>query len=171
MMVIIIMMVMRKIILKMNKKKRYILFFSMWRDSTIITFHLVLNVWMKLPVQWSILDNRFSELKKIDAKFLKLWMKNFKIWLLPLKETSFDALNTSDIHSNNLNVVSSKRAWFFQNRKIFSQKRRYCPLEMTAKGGLWYGLILYSQTWLYNPSSNTTNAESARTNSHTIVTV
>ena len=47
-------------------------------------------------------------------------MKNFKIWLLPLKEIFFDALNTSDINSNNLNFVSSKRGWFFQNRKIDS---------------------------------------------------
>ena len=45
-------------------------------------------------------------------------MKNFKIWLLPLKEIFLDALNTSDIHSNNLNFVSSKRGWFFQIKKI-----------------------------------------------------
>ena len=38
--------------------------------------------------------------------------------MLPLKETFFDALNTSDIHSNNLNFVSSKRGWFFQIKKI-----------------------------------------------------
>ena len=91
----------------------------MWRGSTIITCHLVLNVWMKLPVHWPILDNRFPELKKkLDGKFLEPFMKNFKIWLLPLKETFVDALNTSDIHSNSLNFVSSKRRWFFQNRKI-----------------------------------------------------
>ena len=47
-------------------------------------------------------------------------MKNFKIWLLPLKEIFLDALNTSDIHSNNLNFVSSNRGSFFQNRKIDS---------------------------------------------------
>ena len=40
--------------------------------------------------------------------------------MLPLKETFFDALNTSDIHSNNLNFVSSKRGWFFQIKKIGS---------------------------------------------------
>ena len=56
--------------------------------------------------------------KKLDGKILKRLMKNFKIWLLPLKETFVDALNTSDIHSSSLNFVSSKRRWFFQNRKI-----------------------------------------------------
>ena len=35
---------------------------------------------MKFTMHWSILDNRFSELKKqIDSKFLKPLMKNFKI--------------------------------------------------------------------------------------------
>ena len=94
----------------------------MWRGSTIITCHLVLNVWMKLPVHWPILDNRFPELKKtkLYGKFLETLMKNFKKWLLPLKETFVDALNTSEIHSNSLNFVSSKREWFFQNRKIHS---------------------------------------------------
>ena len=47
-------------------------------------------------------------------------MKNVKIWLLPLRETFVDDLSTSDIHSNNLNFVSSKREWFFQNTKIDS---------------------------------------------------
>ena len=37
------------------------------------------------------------------------------------KKTFVDALNTSDIHSNNFNFVSSKRGWFFfRNRKIDS---------------------------------------------------
>ena len=45
-------------------------------------------------------------------------MKNFEILLLPLKETFVDVLSTSGIHSSNLNFVSSKRGWFFRNRKI-----------------------------------------------------
>ena len=127
----------------MNKKKIYTAPFHVisfkWRSSTISTCHLVLNVWMKLPLHWSILDNRFSELKKkLDGKFLKPLMKNFEVWLLPVKETFVDALNTSDIQSNNLNFVSSKRGWFFWNRKINS-----FPLEITAERGLWYGLIMY----------------------------
>ena len=49
------------------------------------------------------------------------------------KKTFADALNTSDIHSNNFNFVSSRRGWFFRNRKIyFFQKRRSFPLEITA---------------------------------------
>ena len=114
----------------------------MWRGSTIITCHLVLNVWMKLPVHWSILDNRFSELKKkLDGKFLKPLMKNFKIWLLPLKETFVDALNTSDIHSNNFNFVSSKRGWFFWNRKIDSfPKEKIFPFGNNC----WKGFAVWT---------------------------
>ena len=47
-------------------------------------------------------------------------MKNFKNYLLSLKETLVDALSTSDIHRNNLNLVYSKKEWFFKNRKINS---------------------------------------------------
>ena len=36
------------------------------------------------------------------------------------KKTFVDALNTSDIHSNNFSFVSSRRKWFFRNRKIDS---------------------------------------------------
>ena len=36
------------------------------------------------------------------------------------KKTFADALNTSDIQSNNFNFVFSRRGWFFQNRKIDS---------------------------------------------------
>ena len=36
------------------------------------------------------------------------------------KKTFADALNTSDIHSYNFNFASSRRGWFFQNRKIDS---------------------------------------------------
>ena len=83
------------------------------------------------PMHWSILDNSFPE-----SKFSKSLMKNFKIWLLPLKETFADALNTSDIHSNNLNFV-------FQKGMVLPKKRRSFRLEITAEGGLWYGLIMY----------------------------
>ena len=93
----------------------------MWRGSTIITCHLVLNVGMKLPVHWPILHYKFSKLKKkVDGKCLKPLMKNFKNYLLSLKETLVDALSTSDIHRNNLNLVYSKKEWFFKNRKINS---------------------------------------------------
>ena len=89
--------------------------------------------------------HRFSELKKRrDGKFSKPLMKNFKIWLLSLKETFVDALNTSDIHWKNLNFVSSKTDGSSETGKlIFSQKRRSFPLEITAERGLWYGLIVY----------------------------
>ena len=74
-------------------------------------------------VHCSILGNRwFSELKKkkLDGKFSKPLVKNFKIWLLLLKEAFFDAPNTSDMHNNNLNFLSSERGWFFCNGKMDS---------------------------------------------------
>ena len=46
------------------------------------------------------------------------------------KKAFVDALNTSDIHSNNSNFVSSRKGWFFRNRKIDSfPKEKYIPLE------------------------------------------
>ena len=72
-------------------------------------------------VHCSILDNRFSELKKrLDGKFSKPSVKNFKIWLSLLKETYLNAPNTSDMHSDNLDFVSSERRWFFRNGKMDS---------------------------------------------------
>ena len=122
MMMIVIIMIIRKIIKKMNKNE--------W----IITCHFVLNVWMKLPVHLSILDNRFSELKKN-------LMANFKIWLLPLKETFVDALNSSDIHSNNLNFASSKRGWFFRNMNINSfPKEKIFPFGNNC----WKGFAVWT---------------------------
>ena len=89
-----------------------------WKSSTII-FILLWMLDRNFPsgkykcsqVHWSLLDNRFSKLKKkkLDGKFSKPLVKNFQIWLLLLKETFFDAPNTSDMHSNNLNFVSSER--------------------------------------------------------------
>ena len=40
--------------------------------------------------------------------------------IVATKKIFVDGLNASDIHSNNFNFVSSKRGWFFQNRKIDS---------------------------------------------------
>ena len=40
--------------------------------------------------------------------------------IVATKKIFVDALNASDIHSNNFNFVSSKRGWFFWNRKIDS---------------------------------------------------
>ena len=72
-------------------------------------------------VHCSILYNRFLELKKkLEGKFSKPLAKNFKIWLSSLKETFLDATNTSDMHSDDLNFVSSKRGWFFRNGKMDS---------------------------------------------------
>ena len=72
-------------------------------------------------VHCSILYNRFLELKKkLEGKFSKPSAKNFKIWLSSLKETFLDATNTSDMHSDDLNFVSSKRGWFFRNGKMDS---------------------------------------------------
>ena len=104
----------------------------------------------------SILNNRFAELKKkLDSKFSKPYQNMIVI------ETSLNAPNTSDVHSDNLNFVSSKRGWFFRNGKmdsfpegkrsshshfgsncwIFFPKREDLPLlEVTAEMGLWYGL-------------------------------
>ena len=49
------------------------------------------------------------------------------------KKTFVDALNTSDIRSNNSNCVSSRRGWFFRNRKFdFFQKGRFFPLKIAA---------------------------------------
>ena len=77
-------------------------------------------------------------------------MKNFEIWLLPLIEAFVDALNTSDIHSNSLSFVFSKRGWFFQNRKIDSfPKEKIFPFGNTADRCLWYGLIMYFKSSLY----------------------
>ena len=109
----------------------------MWRGRTTITCHLVLYVWLILPVHWSILDNRFSKLeKKLDGKFSKPLMKNFKIWSLSLKKTFVDALNASDIHSNNLNFLPSKWGWFFRNRKIDSfLKEKIFPFGNNCQKG------------------------------------
>ena len=72
-------------------------------------------------------------------------MKTFKIGLLSIKEKFLDALNTSDMHSNNLNFVSSRREWFFRSRNIdfFPEREDHSLLEVTAETGLWYGLIMY----------------------------
>ena len=132
----------------MNKKKIYTAPFHVisfkWRSSTISTCHLVLNVWMKLPLHGPILDNRFSELKKkLDGKFLEPLMKNFEIWLLPLKETFVNALKISDIHSNNFNYMSSKRGGSSETGKLILSRKRSFPLEIIAERGLWYGQIMY----------------------------
>ena len=132
----------------MNKKKIYTAPFHVmsfkWRSSTISTCHLVLNVWMKLPLHWSILDKRFSELKKkLDGKFLEPLMKNFEIWLLPLKETFVNALKISDIHSNTFNYMSSKRGGSSETGKLILSRKRSFSLEIIAERGLWYGQIMY----------------------------
>ena len=61
--------------------------------------------------------------------------------LLPLKQTFVDALNTSDIHSNNLNFVFSKilvgDGSSETGKFILSQKRRSFRLEATAEMSLW----------------------------------
>ena len=81
----------------------------------------------------------FQNYKKLDGKFLKPLMKYFKIWLLPLKETFVDTLNTSDINSNNFNFVSSKRGWFFWNRKINSfSKEKIFPF----RNNCWKGFVV-----------------------------
>ena len=91
----------------------------------------------------SILDKRFSELKKklYDGKLSKPSVENFEIWLLSLKETFFDALNTSKhAQSKNFNFVSSGRGWFFHpNREdgFFPESEDLPLLEVTAKTGLW----------------------------------
>ena len=69
-------------------------------------------------------------------------MKNFKIWLLPLKETFVDALNTSDIHSNNF-VFPKGDGSSEAGKLILSRKIRSFPSEITAEKGLRYGLIMY----------------------------
>ena len=52
------------------------------------------------------------------------------------RKTFVDALNTSDIHSNNSNCVSSRRGWFFRYMKIwkfdFFRKGRFFPLKIAA---------------------------------------
>ena len=81
----------------------------------------------------------FQNYKKLDGKFLKPLMKYFKIWLLPLKDTFVDTLNTSDINSNNFNFVSSKRGWFFWNRKINSfSKEKIFPF----RNNCWKGFVV-----------------------------
>ena len=40
--------------------------------------------------------------------------------IVVIKKTFVDALNTSDIRSTNFNFVSSRREWFFRNRKVDS---------------------------------------------------
>ena len=55
----------------------------------------------------SILDNRFSELKKsYDGKFSKPSVENFEIWLLSLKETFFDAHWTlANMHRARISIL------------------------------------------------------------------
>ena len=63
-------------------------------------------------------------------------VKNFKIWLLSLEETFPDALNTSDMHSNNLNFVSFKRGSFSETGKlILSQKGRSFLFGSNCRNG------------------------------------
>ena len=66
-----------------------------------------------------LITNRFSELKK------NLTINKF-----------------NDMHSDNLNFVSSERGWFFQNGKTdsFQKREDLLLLEVTAETGLWYGL-------------------------------
>ena len=142
--IIKIIMIMRKVIIKkMNKKKRYILlscnlfqvegqyhyYLPFCFECLNETSHALVNTWQQI----------FRIKKKLDGKFLRSLMKNFKIWLLPLKETFVDALNTSDIHSNNLNFLSSKRGCFFQNRKIDSfSKEKIFPFGNNC----WKGFVV-----------------------------
>ena len=130
--IIIIIIIIKVIIKKMNKKKRYTVLFHVisfkWRSSTIITFCLILNVWMKFPVHWSILDNRFSELKK--NLMVKTFAEKFQNMIVVSKKTFVDALNTSGIYSSNFNFVSSRRGWLFRNRKIDSfPKEKIFPIR------------------------------------------
>ena len=133
----------------MNKKKIYTAPFHVisfkWRSSTISTCHLVLNVWMKLPLHWSILDNRFSELKKkLDGKFLKPLMKNFKIWLLSLKKHLL-MLWTLVTFTATISILCLPKGDGSSGtgKLILSRKRRAFPLEITAERGLWFRLIMY----------------------------
>ena len=83
----------------------------------------------------SILDNRFPKLKKnLDGKFSKPSLKNFKIWLSSLKETFLNAQNNNDMHSDNLNFVSSEWGCFFQNGKTDSfPKGKYFPFGSNCR--------------------------------------
>ena len=105
--------------------------YFMWTSSTTIICHLVCCECLKETsrtgskkcshVHCSILDNRFSELKKnLDSKFSKSSLKNFKIWLSSLKETFLNAQNTNDMHSDNSIFLPFERGWFFRNGRMDS---------------------------------------------------
>ena len=90
----------------------------MWKNSTIIIGHLVVNVCKKLSEREEKLRpraslrtrNRFSGLKKkLDGKFSKPSVKNFQIYLSSLKETFLGAPTTNDMHNDNLIFLSSER--------------------------------------------------------------
>ena len=62
-----------------------------------------------------------------------------------LKETFLDALDTSDMHSNNLNFYPPKKGMVLVKREngFFPERGDLPTLEGTVTTGLWYGLIIY----------------------------